>query len=163
MKFRVLALSLFILALGASAMADDVPVNLIVTRGNTQWAYADPCAATGESCNASGHDLTMHDGWQIATAADFSASFSGISDLYNAFTNPAELCASKYFDSGYSHCDTINIFEGYVFNNPWNDLGQAYWAESFAVREASPVPEPTSILLLGSGLLGGVVRRLRRK
>jgi hypothetical protein len=105
----------------------------------------------------------MHDGWNVADAADFSASFSGFDDLDNAF-EPGQLCASSYFDSGWSHCDYSDITAGYVFNNPWNAaLANIDTDETFVVRAAVPsVPEPSSMLLIGCGFLA-LVRRTRKR
>lgn len=146
------------------ARAADVPSNLIVHAGGLEWAWASPCAPVG-GC---GDPLVMHDGWSVATTAEFAASFTGYADLLAAFTAPqgSVLCASSYFSSGYTHCDAADV--GVTNNLVWN--APAAWgvqhplvdlAETFVAR--SEVPEPSSLALFALGLAGvGVARRRQR-
>ena len=161
--FRVFIIvsCLIVLAVGAVA---DVPNNLTVTSGTLQWVWADPCAALEPSCNLSGHDLTLTNGWTLPTNAQWLASFVDTNDVYTAFniTN-GYLCGSAYFDSGYSHCDAPDVQAGAIWNAP-APIGDPFYysnpnSDSFLVR--STVPEPSSMLLFGSGMLGlfGVIRR----
>jgi PEP-CTERM motif len=142
----------------APAQAADVPAALIVNAGGLEWAWASPCSPVAPSC---GTPLIMHDGWNIAGAAQFAASFSGFADLTAQFGSK---CASAYFNSGYSHCDIGDAAIGAIWNAPaaWNgQFQQDSHDEAFVYRGSVRVPEPatTALLALGLLLLAGVARR----
>jgi len=165
MRVLVVAACLLLLALTAFA---DVPSNLVVTRGVYNWVWADPCSPVEPSCNASGHNLTLTDGWTLPTTSEWLASFTDTLDVYNAFnvTN-GYLCASSYFDSGYNHCDAGDMQAGYIWGAPQpisNSYGGATnsASEGLLERGGAAVPEPSSFILLFSAGVATVIARRRR-
>lgn len=162
--FKTLAALLFGLTGMTGAMAVDVPSNLIVNAGGMEWAWASPCAPSAPSCGA---DLVMHDGWNVASASDFASSFTGFADLSAQF-GAGTICASAYFNSGYSHCDDVNVNPIYdnvwVWNAPaaWGANEQGYYSETFVVR-AVPEPETYALMVAGLAIVGVVARRRQRR
>jgi hypothetical protein len=154
---------LFSLTWMTSAMAVDVPSNLIVNAGGMQWAWASPCAPAAPSC---GNPLVMHDGWNVASSSDFASSFTGFADLSAQF-GAGTICASAYFNSGYGHCDDANVDPSYanvrVWNAPvaWGPNSMDSASETFVVR-AVPEPETYALMLAGLALVGFVARRRQR-
>lgn len=160
----LLTLSLTGLAFGSHLDGIDPPSSLIVSRGGLEWVWASPCAPQSPSCGTT--PIDSHHGWVLPTAAQWTASFTDVThDLYNAF-NPAsgQLCASAYFNSGYDHCDNVNVngqgANVAVWQAPFTDNPNPNvdYAETFLVRGGA-VPEPSTWALLGTAALAGLLRK----
>jgi hypothetical protein len=164
----------------ASAQAYSGPVasNAYITFNGLDWAWASPCASVDPSCgqiNLSGGG----GGWRFATGSEWAArpaasDFLSPGGNYATWSGHGNMaCASGWFSLSYTHCDyTDAANNGWLMSGPGmyaspaaaDQNGYGYYNETWLVRDVTASPEPASIALMATGILGvGIVMRRRRQ
>jgi len=187
----VLLVAVVMLIMGAqqaqAILTTQVASNAYITKNGLDVAWAAPCPPSTPSCGPV--DLTYQAayGWRIATQADMAVisisatdfSFVGANVDYATGNNLDEASgatlsalsgtlplydvavAAPWFSS-YTHVDWSNGYDGLWANLSAPGQWGSYY-ESIVVRSSAVVPEPSTYLLLGSGIAGLIVWRRKRK
>lgn len=130
--------------------------------------YADMMGGT-EWQNIPGCELVVFDGSAYVSdgsgaGCHFNNDFSDPELLDKHLADPIFANGSFYFEAG-SHALVLQAAElphyGLVSNGAHAGLGGVYRDSTVAVR-VSPVPEPATLLLVGSGLAASLLRRRHR-
>lgn len=164
--------SLFALAawafLGAQAMLSPVHATIVnapvdsadyITIDGLDWAWAAPCNPVLPSCGVI--DLTFQGplGWSLASTSQIDgaiATAGGLANWVNLF-QPSDICASRFFNNSWSHCDYGDALDGYIYNYSGNvdgapgRVGEEF-NEVFAVRGQVAVPAPDGLPLFILGI-----------
>jgi hypothetical protein len=135
----------------AQQVGDEVPTDLVISRGNLEWVWAS--ALAGQD---SFDTPVFHHGFALPTEQQWLSSFQNAADLKSAFEpSPGnQLCAAAYFiqNSAYAHCDSVDLDTGAIWHAP-SPIGLVYpndpGAETFLVRQ---VPEPGAVMMLVAGM-----------
>ncbi len=150
--------SLFLLLLlpfglaGADTLPGPVPQELIVVHDGLEWVWASPCSGL---CSVP--LPTYQDGWRYATGEEWESRPEPTD-----FLNPEGTvkCAAAYFDPVWQHCDWDDAVEGQITSLLDGERHESWFVRGGA-RDTG-VPEPTSLVLVGSGLLALAGWRMRR-
>lgn len=149
----------------------EVSGDAYVTFMGYDLAWASPCSDGVLESSCSAIDMTEQAGygWNVMTSSLFnslglSASTFAVdytstnTQLYNG-VNYAK--ATGWFSNQYTHIDVSDGISG-----SWSfiDVADSYaHYETIVYRSSAPVPEPTTMLLLGTGIAGLVGSRIRKK
>lgn len=168
----------------AAIINTPVPANAFITLNGYDWAWAMPVPSDGTGFGVF-IDLSVQGplGWRVPTLAELALAplavdfmFAGANvplggsdpvsganfQVTNASLTGPAACAAPYFNNTYSHCDWQDG-NGQV-NQPWWGLpGAQGFADSLAIRNSTPVPEPATLGLLGFGLAGLAAAARRRR
>jgi hypothetical protein len=95
----------------------------------------------------------FNEGWALTSIANL------VSRPFNTLESSDTLGRVACTTSGFNAFTNVNVFSGCRM-----DFDQRYdFIGAYLVRESSVVPEPSTLLLLGSGLLAAVLRRRVRR
>ena len=157
----------------ATLYTGEVGSDAYVSFNGYDLAWASPCSdgVLEESCS----DIDMTEqagyGWEIMTSSLFSSlginadTFlvdysSANTQSYNGY-NYAK--ATGWFSNQYTHIDVSNGISGLWSFVDVIDGGSYYETIVYRSNNPDPVPEPATMLLFGTGIVGLAGNRIRKK
>jgi len=135
----------------AGPILTDLTPNDYITVGSLDWAWAGPITSGVWFGSNTLYQANLHEGWREATDIEWANRPD-----YTAFSNK---CASKYWNSTFTHCDFGDSLSQHWIAGPENS------ADIWYVRsETSPeqVPEPGTPALTAVALLALLYSRKQK-
>lgn len=174
---RSLALAAGLMSVNLLAHAEGIGTSVTgsVFYGDNPVNYFDP--ANGGSAaygNSAGSTVTIGPGIEFGYSdyfntdtANFTGSTLSISDVDRGTALPFEMIFTDSAFTGFS--EISGTAQGYTFTFSGDTLDVFYagisnpgtFDSNFSYATTAATPEPSSIALFGSGLIGGIVRRRR--
>lgn len=112
--------------------------------------YSDP----NNSCDNQLLDPSFHAGWRFATDDELQILKNEISLSNFIRADFSFINATMYWNTSFTHVDYVDFMNG-NFSSQWGNST----FETFYVRDAKTVPEPTTLMIFALGLITLAVRK----
>ena len=156
--------------------------SVIVTRGAWEWVWVSPCPPDerGSCSMLEGENFGFGPPVITATSNPWTDSFDGFLEangslqgpnsmtgaffIFNSLNEPISTrCATPYFSQDFTDCHSTDLARGIVWQADLPGVvtdtillpsAEVFWVRASTSEPPPPLPEPSSLLLLGAGLLG---------